>query len=128
MHGQERSRRRLAGAFAGLVLELGGSCQDIALDAFTDAEAAEGKMDERLRFVVSSARAFGTAERGVDMRHRSGSTGEDDCHEGRAGRVSGLLSPRRKLGAVQGNRFDARRQTCSISGSTGAPAARHGAH
>jgi transposase-like protein len=53
---------------------------------------------------------------------------QNDCHEGRQDRGGGLSSPRRTLGAVQGNRFDARRQTCSISGSTGAPAARHGAH
>ena len=52
---------------------------------------------------------------------------QNDCHEGRQRRRGGLSSPRRTLGAVQGNRFDARRQTCSISGSTGAPAARHGA-
>jgi transposase-like protein len=52
---------------------------------------------------------------------------QNDCHEGRAGRGSGPSSPRRRLGAVQGNRFDARRITCSISASTGAPAARHGA-
>jgi putative transposase len=53
---------------------------------------------------------------------------QNDCHEGRQRqRRGGLSSPRRTLGAVQGNRFDARRQTCSISGSTGAPAARPGA-
>src|SRR4029450_11690564 len=42
---------------------------------------------------------------------------QNDCHEGgqRHG-GGGLSSPRRTLGAVQGNRFDARRQTCSISG------------
>ena len=51
----------------------------------------------------------------------------NDCHEGRAGRVSGPSSPRRRLGARQNNRFDARRITCSISASTGEPAARHGA-
>ena len=52
---------------------------------------------------------------------------QNDCHEGRQRhRGGGLSSPRRTLGAVQGNRFDARRQTCSISGSTGAPAARPG--
>jgi transposase-like protein len=52
---------------------------------------------------------------------------QNDCHEGRQRRRrGGLSSPRRTLGAVQGNRFDARRQTCSISGSTGAPAARPG--
>ena len=52
---------------------------------------------------------------------------QNDCHEGRAGRASGPSSPRRRLGARQNNRFDARRMTCSISASTGAPAARHGA-
>jgi transposase-like protein len=52
---------------------------------------------------------------------------QNDCHEGRAGRARGLSSPRRRLGARQNNRFDARRITCSISASTGAPAARHGA-
>jgi transposase-like protein len=53
---------------------------------------------------------------------------QNDCHEGRQDRRrGGLSSPRRTLGAVSGNRFDARRQTCSISGSTGARAARHGA-
>jgi transposase-like protein len=53
---------------------------------------------------------------------------QNDCHEGRQRRVSGLSSPRRTLGARQSNRFDARRQTCSISVSTGAPAAPRGAH
>jgi transposase-like protein len=52
---------------------------------------------------------------------------QNDCHEGRSDRRGGLSSPRRTLGAVQGNRFDARRSTCSISGSIGAPAARRGA-
>ena len=52
---------------------------------------------------------------------------QNDCHEGRPGRASGLSSPRRTLGARQSNRFDARRQTCSISESTGALAARRGA-
>jgi hypothetical protein len=52
---------------------------------------------------------------------------QNDCHEGRADRWSGLSSPRRKLGARQNNRFDARRITCSISGSIGAPAAQRGA-
>jgi putative transposase len=46
----------------------------------------------------------------------------NDCHEGRR-RPGGLSSPRRRLGACQSNRSDARRQTCSISASTGAPAA-----
>ena len=48
---------------------------------------------------------------------------QNDCHEGRADRERGLSSPRRRLGACQNNRFDARRQTCSIWASTGAPAA-----
>jgi putative transposase len=52
---------------------------------------------------------------------------QNDCHEGRQCRASGLSSPRRTLGARQSNRFDARRQTCSISGLIGAPAAPHGA-
>jgi putative transposase len=52
---------------------------------------------------------------------------QNDCHEGRAGRARGPSSPRRRLGARQNNRFDARRITCSISASTGALAARHGA-
>ena len=52
---------------------------------------------------------------------------QNDCHEGRPDRARGPSSPRRKLGAVQGNRFDARRSTCSISGSIGAPAAPRGA-
>ena len=52
---------------------------------------------------------------------------QNDCHEGRAGRVNGPSSPRRRLGARQHNRFDARRSTCSISGSTGEPAAPPGA-
>jgi putative transposase len=51
----------------------------------------------------------------------------NDCHEGRRCRVSGLSSPRRRLGACENTRFDARRMTCSISASTGAPAARRGA-
>jgi transposase-like protein len=53
---------------------------------------------------------------------------QNDCHEGRPDRVSGLSSPLRRLGAVQSDRFDARRSTCSISASTGAPAAQRGAH
>jgi putative transposase len=52
---------------------------------------------------------------------------QNDCHEGRTGRGSGPSSPRRRLGVHQNNRFDARRSTCSISGSTGAPGARPGA-
>jgi putative transposase len=52
---------------------------------------------------------------------------QNDCHEGRAGREGGPSSPRRRLGACQSNRFDARRSTCSISASIGAPAARRGA-
>jgi transposase-like protein len=52
---------------------------------------------------------------------------QNDCHEGRPGRAGGLSSPRRTLGARQSNRFDARRQTCSISASTGARAAPRGA-
>jgi len=52
---------------------------------------------------------------------------QNDCHEGRAGRTGGPSSPRRRLGARQNDRFDARRITCSISASTGEPAARHGA-
>jgi transposase-like protein len=52
---------------------------------------------------------------------------QNDCHEGRAGRRGGPSSPRRRLGACQSDRFDARRSTCSISASTGAPAARPGA-
>jgi transposase-like protein len=52
---------------------------------------------------------------------------QNDCHEGRAGRASGPSSPRRTLGACQSDRFDARRSTCSISASTGAPAAPRGA-
>ena len=52
---------------------------------------------------------------------------QNDCHEGFADRVSGLSSPRRRLGACQSDRFDARRSTCSISASTGAPAAPRGA-
>jgi putative transposase len=52
---------------------------------------------------------------------------QSDCHEGRAGRVGGPSSPRRRLGARQNNRFDARRMRCGISGSTGAPAAPLGA-
>jgi transposase-like protein len=52
---------------------------------------------------------------------------QNDCHEGRAGRRGGPSSPRRRLGVRQNNRFDARRITCSISGSIGAPAARRGA-
>jgi putative transposase len=53
---------------------------------------------------------------------------QNDCHEGRPGRVSGPSSPRRRLGARKNNRFDARRLTCSMSGSTGAPARPRGAH
>jgi hypothetical protein len=52
---------------------------------------------------------------------------QNDCHEGRQRRRGGLSSPRRRLGACENTRFDARRQTCSISGSIGAPAARRGA-
>jgi transposase-like protein len=52
---------------------------------------------------------------------------QNDCHEGRRPGVAGLSSSRRTLGAVQGNRFDARRQVCSISESIGVPAARRGA-
>ena len=48
---------------------------------------------------------------------------QNDCHEGRQPRVRGLSSPRRRFGACQSNRSDARRQTCSISASPGAPAA-----
>ena len=51
----------------------------------------------------------------------------NDCHEGRQRRGRGLSSPRRRLGACENTRFDARRQTCSISASTGAPAAPRGA-
>jgi transposase-like protein len=51
----------------------------------------------------------------------------NDCHEGRQRRGSGLSSPRRTLGACENTRFDARRQTCSISASTGEPAALRGA-
>ena len=50
-----------------------------------------------------------------------------DCHEGRQDRRSDLSSPRRTLDAVQSDRFDARKQTCSISASTGARGARRGA-
>ena len=53
--------------------------------------------------------------------------GAYDCHEGRSGRGSGLSSPRRTFGVRENNRSDARRMTCSISASTGAPAARLGA-
>jgi Transposase, Mutator family len=53
---------------------------------------------------------------------------QNDCHEGRAGRCGGPSSPRRRLGACQLLVPDARRTTCSISASTGAPAARRGAH
>ena len=53
--------------------------------------------------------------------------GANDCHEGRQDRRGGLSSPGRTLGAVQGNRFDVRRQTCSISASTGRRGARRGA-
>jgi putative transposase len=52
---------------------------------------------------------------------------QNDCHEGLAGRVSGPSSPRRRLGACQQSVPDARRTTCSISASTGAPAAPPGA-
>ncbi|MFQ5427117.1 MAG: transposase, partial [Gaiellales bacterium] len=52
---------------------------------------------------------------------------QNDCHEGRSERPGGLSSPRRTLGAYQSNRFDARRQSCSISGSIGARAAPLGA-
>jgi transposase-like protein len=52
---------------------------------------------------------------------------QNDCHEGLAGRGSGPSSPRRRLGACQQPTPDARRTSCSISASTGAPAARHGA-
>jgi putative transposase len=52
---------------------------------------------------------------------------QNDSHEGRPGRRGGLSSPRRTLGACHGNRFDARRTTCSISASIGVPAAPHGA-
>ncbi len=52
----------------------------------------------------------------------------NDCHEGRHSRGGrGLSSPRRRLGACENTRFDARRQTCSISASTGEPAAPPGA-
>src|SRR3954451_11519493 len=53
---------------------------------------------------------------------------QNDCHEGLAGpHAGGPSSPRRKLGACQQPTRDARRTSCSISGSTGAPAARPGA-
>ena len=53
---------------------------------------------------------------------------QNDCHEGHGSAARAVLSsPRRRLGACQSNRFDARRQTCSISASIGVPAARHGA-
>ena len=53
---------------------------------------------------------------------------QNDSHEGTAAPTAvGLSSPRRRLGAVQSNHFDARRQTCVISASTGAPAAPLGA-
>jgi putative transposase len=52
---------------------------------------------------------------------------QNDCHEGCADRGGGPSSPRRRLGACQSDRFDARRSTCSISASTGAPAAPRGA-
>jgi transposase-like protein len=52
---------------------------------------------------------------------------QNDCHEGPAVRGSGPSSLRRRLGARQNTRSYARRIACSISASTGAPAARHGA-
>jgi hypothetical protein len=52
---------------------------------------------------------------------------QNDCHEGRRDRASGLSSPRRTLGVRENNGSDARRMTCSISASTGAPAAPRGA-
>jgi transposase-like protein len=52
---------------------------------------------------------------------------QNDCHEGLAGRSGGPSSPRRRLGAGQQSASDARRIACSISASTGAPAAPPGA-
>jgi putative transposase len=52
---------------------------------------------------------------------------QNDCHEGRRGRAGGLSSPRRTLGARRNDRSDARRTTCSISASIGAPDAPPGA-
>jgi putative transposase len=51
----------------------------------------------------------------------------NDCHEGWQRRASGLSSPRRRLGACENTRVDARRQICSISVSIGVPAAPRGA-
>ena len=51
------------------------------------------------------------------------------CHEGRLRRCGDAeASPRRETRRLVNNRFDARRLTCSISASTGVPAARHGVH
>jgi hypothetical protein len=53
---------------------------------------------------------------------------QNDCHEGSAMTVGAVVSsPRRRLGAVRSPFPDARRTSCSISASTGAPARPRGA-
>jgi hypothetical protein len=54
---------------------------------------------------------------------------QNDCHEGHGRAAQAVCPPRAEDSApAKGNRFDARRITCSISVSTGAPAAPRGAH
>jgi transposase-like protein len=53
---------------------------------------------------------------------------QNDCHEGLAMTAGAVVSsPRRRLGAVRSPLPDARRTSCSISASTGAPARPRGA-
>ena len=52
---------------------------------------------------------------------------QNDSHEGWPGRPGRSVLPAPNTRRCQGNRFDARRTTCSISASTGAPAVRRGA-
>jgi putative transposase len=136
----EQARERLAEAIAALEARLprvaamlGDSEEDIlAFHAFPQAHWSKLRSTNPLeRFNKGIGRRTDVVGIFPDDRSLIRLVGmlcleQNDCHEGRPGRVSGLSSPRRRLGAWN-DRPDARRTTCSISASTGGRGAPRGA-